>query len=222
MSKKMSEQFIKQHSARFEFAFEDNYMTVQALENYVAVATNDDLKALKSEYTRMRDVAQKRVKRLQNSEFNKSKYIVDRPEGFPKLKDLDPSDIPYAMHDLYKFLHAKTSTVSGQRVAMEKTIKTFKDNGIIITPEEYPPFIKALETMRKFKVMYDSEHVKELVDAMLSTSKADRRTWLRKKRISVLLEHSHELNKLTSKMTEKQGDFLPVDFDDALKEFGWI
>ena len=72
--------------ARFKFAYEDNYMTTQALENYVARATRDDLSALRSEYTRMRDVAQKRIKRLQASEFNQAKAVLERPEGFPKLK----------------------------------------------------------------------------------------------------------------------------------------
>ena len=208
--------------ARFKFAYEDNYMTTQALENYVARATRDDLSALRSEYTRMRDVAQKRIKRLQASEFNQAKAVLERPEGFPKLKELRPEDLPYAMNELYRFLHAKTSTVSGQRSRMMKTIKTFAEAGIQISPKEYPTFIKVLESLRKQKLMYDSEHVKQVTEAMLSTNKVDKRLWTSRKRLKAIMEHASELEKLTNRIAEHRGKMQAVDMDDALKEIGWL
>ena len=208
--------------ARFKFAYEENYMTTQALENYVARATRDDLSALRSEYTRMRDVAQKRIKRLQASEFNQAKAVLERPEGFPKLKELRPEDLPYAMNELYRFLHAKTSTVSGQRSRMMKTIKTFAEAGIQITEKEYPTFIKVLESLRKQKLMYDSEHVKQVTEAMLSTNKVDKRLWTSRKRLKAIMEHANELELLKNKMTAHRGKMTAVDMDDALKEIGWL
>ena len=208
--------------ARFSFNFEDKYMTTQALESYISSATRDDMAALKSEYTRMRDVAQKRLKRLQQSEFSQAKAVQDRPMGFPKLREMDAADLPYAMNELYRFLHAKTSTVSGQRSRMEKTIKTFEEAGIKISPKEYPTFIKVLESMRKNKLMYDSEHAKELTETMLSTNKVDKRIWTSRKRINALLAHAGELNKLQEKITAHRGKFTAVNMDEALKEFGWL
>lgn len=208
--------------ARFEFSYDTDFYQTQALENFAKMATRDDMAGLKAEYTRMRDVAQKRIKRLQRSEFSQAKAVVERPEGFPKLAELRESDIPYAMNDLYRFLAAKTSTVSGQRSRMQKTIQTFKEAGIDITPAEYPTFIKVLETMRKNKLMYDSEHAKELTEVMLSSNKVDKRLFTSRKRINVLLSHAAELNKLSDKISEHRGKFTAVNMDDALKEFGWI
>lgn len=208
--------------ARFKFAYEDNYLTTQALENYVARATRDDLSALRSEYTRMRDVAQKRIKRLQASEFKQAKAVIERPEGFPKLKELRPEDLPYAMNELYRFLHAKTSTVSGQRARMMKTIKTFAEAGIQISEKEYPTFIKVLESLRKQKLMYDSEHVKHVTEAMLSSNKVDKRLWTSRKRLKAIMEHASELELLQNKITAHRGKMTAVDMDDALKEIGWL
>lgn len=209
-------------ASRFKLGYSDEFYQTQALENYARMATRDDFSALKSEYTRMRDAAQKRLKRLQKSEFSQAKAVQERPEGFPKLADLKVSDIPYAMNELYRFLQAKTSTVSGQRARMMKTIQTFKESGIDITPKEYPTFIKVLESMRKNKLMYDSEHAKELTEAMLSSNKVDRRVWTSRKRINTLLKHAGELDKLTNRINESRGKFTAVNMDDALREFGWI
>lgn len=208
--------------ARFSFMYEEDFYQTQSLENYAATATRDDWKALKEEYTRMRDTAQKRLKRLQRSEFSQAKAVVERPGGFPKLSEISVRDLPYAMNDLYRFLHAKTSTVSGQRSRMLKTIQTFKEAGITISPKEYSTFIKVLETMRKNKLMYDSEHAKQVTEFMLSQNKIDKRLLTSRKRMAVLMEHANELNKLQEKVTAHRGKMLAVDMDDALREIGWI
>ena len=208
--------------ARFSFMYQEEFYQTQQLENYAAVATRDDWRALKEEYTRMRDTAQKRLKRLQKSDFSQAKAVTDRPGGFPKLSELRQEDIPYAMNDLFRFLRAKTSTVSGQRSRMEKTIQTFKEAGIEISPKEYPTFIKVLESMRKNKLMYDSEHAKAVTEFMLSNNKIDKRLLTSRKRISTLMAHARDLDKLSEKVTEHRGKMTAVDVDDALREIGWI
>ena len=208
--------------ARFSFMYQEEFYQTQQLENYAAIATRDDWRALKEEYTRMRDTAQKRLKRLQKSDFSQAKAVTDRPGGFPKLSELRQEDIPYAMNDLFRFLRAKTSTVSGQRSRMEKTIQTFKEAGIEISPKEYPTFIKVLESMRKNKLMYDSEHAKAVTEFMLSNNKIDKRLLTSRKRVSILMAHARDLDKLSEKVTEHRGKMAAVDVDDALREIGWI
>ena len=222
MKSTYSESFIRQHSARYSFKYEDSFYSTQALENYAAVATKDDWDILRAEYSEMRSVAQKRLTRLQKSEFAQAKAVTERPEGFPKLSELRQADIPYAMNDLFRFLRAKTSTVSGQRARMEKTIQTFKEAGINITSKEYPAFIKVLERMRKHKLFYDSEHAKQVTEFMLSTNKIDKRLLTSKKRLTTLLEHANDLDKLSKKVQKHKGKMLAVDMDKALKEIGWL
>ena len=218
----MREGYAKMSKARFSFMYQEEFYQTQQLENYAAVATRDDWRALKEEYTRLRDAAQKRLKRLQKSEFAQAKAVTERPGGFPKLSELRQADIPYAMNDLFRFLRAKTSTVSGQRSRMEKTIQTFKEAGINITPKEYPTFIKVLESMRKNKLMYDSEHAKQVTEFMLSSNKIDKRLLTSRKRINMLLNHANELDKLSEKVTAHRGKMQAVDVDDALREIGWL
>lgn len=212
----------KMSKARFFFMYQEEFYLTQQLENYAATATRDDWQALKDEYTRMRDTAQKRLKRLEKSDFSQSKVVTERPGGFPKLSELRQEDIPYAMNDLFRFLRAKTSTVSGQRARMEKTIQTFKEAGINITPKEYPSFIKVLERMRKHKLFYDSEHAKQVTEFMLSSNKFDKRLLTSKKRLKKLLDHANDLDKLSKKVQKHKGKMLAVDMDKALKEIGWL
>ena len=144
-------------SSRFDFNLPEKQYTTQALENYVHMATRDDMLALRAEYTRMRDTAQKRIKRIQEAGFGFSKYIQERPEGFPKLKDIDERDLPQAMNELYRFLSAKTSTLAGQRETMRKTIETFEKSGVTITPKEYPRFITDENIVNAEDEYYDED-----------------------------------------------------------------
>lgn len=215
-------------ASRFSFNLPEQQYTTQALENYVNMATRDDMIALRAEYTRMRDTAQKRIKRIQDAGFGFSKYIQERPEGFPKLKNIDERDLPQAMNELYRFLSAKTSTLSGQKETMRKTIETFKQSGISITPAEYPRFIQVLEKVRKSKMkqLYDSKDLKAVADASLAINKgendpASKLFLSNSKRLKKLLDHANELDKLTTAINNHRGKFTAVNMDKYIKSFGW-
>lgn len=215
-------------ASRFSFNLPEQQYTTQALENYVNMATRDDMIALRSEYTRMRDTAQKRIKRIQEAGFGFSKYIQERPEGFPKLKDIDERDLPQAMNELYRFLSARTSTLAGQRETMRKTIETFKSSGVDITPQEYPKFIEVLEKLRKSKMkqLYDSKDLKTFTEKRLNITKdeQDFKNKLfvtNKMRLKKLLDHVNELDKLTNKINRAPGKVTAVKMDKYIKSFGW-
>ena len=215
-------------ASRFDFNLPEKQYTTQALENYVHMATRDDMLALRAEYTRMRDTAQKRIKRIQEAGFGFSKYIQERPEGFPKLKDIDERDLPQAMNELYRFLSAKTSTLAGQRETMRKTIETFEKSGVTITPKEYPRFIEVLEKLRKSKIkqMYDSKDLKAVTDASLAitkdeNNKASKLFVSNASRLKKLLDHANELDKLTNAINNHKGKFTAVNMDKYIKSFGW-
>lgn len=215
-------------ASRFSFNLPEQQYTTQALENYVNMATRDDMIALRSEYTRMRDTAQKRIKRIQEAGFGFSKYIRERPEGFPKLKDIDERDLPQAMNELYRFLSARTSTLAGQRETMRKTIETFKSSGVDITPQEYPKFIEVLEKLRKSKMkqLYDSKDLKTFTEKRLNITKDERdfknKLFVTNKmRLKKLLDHVNELDKLTNKINSSSGKVTAVKMDKYIKSFGW-
>ena len=193
----------------FKFWFDEKYYTVQGAETMARMGTKDDLATMRAEYTRMRDVAQKRLKRLAKA-FPESKAVQSHPQGFKKLKDLDPRDFPKAFAELAKFVKAKGSTVTGQRQIKEKTIKTWQDQGLNLNQKNYDKTIKILEEMRRRKIVYGSDKAVELADSMLDLDDQQTNEWL--DHLDVLLQHTDELQEIP--------DLAGYDFDEILDMIG--
>ena len=193
----------------FEFWFDEKWYTVQGAETMVRMGTKDDLSTMKSEYTRMRDVAQKRLHRLEKA-FPESKAVQNHPNGFPKMKDLDKRDFAKAFADLAKFVKAKGSTVTGQKQIKQKTIKTWQEQGLNLNMKNYNKTIKILEEMRKRKLVYGSDKAVELADSMLSLDEQRTSEWL--DHLDYLLQHSEELQEIP--------DLNGYDFDEIVEMLG--
>lgn len=199
----------------FKFWFEDKWYTVQGAETMARLGTKDDMSTMRTEYTRMRDVAQKRIKRL-GKQFPESKAYQSHSKGFPKLKELDPRDFPKAFAELAKFVKAKGSTVTGQKQIKEKTIKTWQDQGLNLNSKNYDKTIKILEEMRKQKIVYGSDKAVELADSMLGLDDQRTNEWL--EHLDTLLSHTQELD-LWKDVLESRGE--EVDINQLIKDIGW-
>ena len=210
----------------FEFWFDEDWYSVQGAESMFRLGTSDDVKTMRAEYTRMRDAAQKRVKRLEKafpeSKAAQHKYDTGKKDsegrpiyasGFQKLKNLDPRDFPKAFAELAKFLKAKGSTVTGQKAIKEKTIKTWQDQGLDLNQSNYNTAIKILEEMRRQKIVYDSERVVALADSMMGLSKRQQNQWL--DRLADLLPNTEKVSTVMA-----QGTYVNVD--DVLREINFI
>lgn len=193
----------------FEFWFDEKWYTVQGAETMVRMGTKDDLSTMRSEYTRMRDVAQKRLHRLEKA-FPESKAVQNHPNGFPKMKDLDKRDFAKAFADLAKFVKAKGSTVTGQKQIKQKTIKTWQEQGLNLNMKNYNKTIKILEEMRKRKLVYGSDKAVELADSMLSLDEQRTDEWL--DHLDYLLQHTEELQEIP--------DLNGYDFDEIVEMLG--
>lgn len=90
-------------------------------ENYTPYMLHDwPLKDLRKEYTRLRDIAQKRIKRLRGDpEGAQSRVLQIFPEGIPRISDMHGSraQLESAMADLALFIRNPESTVSGVHAA---------------------------------------------------------------------------------------------------------
>ena len=193
----------------FQFLFDEKWYTVQGAETMARLGTKDDMSTMRAEYTRMRDVAQKRIKRLEK-QFPESKAYQSHRYGFPKLKELDKRDFAKAFSELAKFVRAKGSTVTGQKQIKQKTIKTWNEQGLSLNNQNYDKAIKILETMRKNKITYGSDRVVQLADTMQWLSDNDTNQWL--DNLEKLLPHADELKEIP----EVQG----YSFDEVLKMIG--
>lgn len=213
----------KASAPSFEFWFDEKWYTVQGAETMARLGTSDDMATMRSEYTRMRDVAQKRVTRLQKM-FPESRGAMHRYDtgktdsegnpiyksGFPTLKTLDPGDFPKAFAELAKFVRAKGSTVTGQKEIKAKTIKSWQEQGLNLNGKNYDKTIKILEEMRNRKLVYGSDKVVQLADTMLDLDDQQTNMWL--DHLDVLIQHTDELQEIP--------DVSGYDFDEILEMIG--
>ena len=213
----------------FQFWYEEKWYTVQGAETMISIGTKDDMATMRSEYTRMRDTAQKRIARLQklypDSVGAKHRYDTGKKDkegnpiykmGFPTLRSLDPKNFAKAFADLAKFLRAKGSTVTGQKQIKEKTIKTWQAQGLNLNSKNYDRTIKILNELRRQKIVYGSDDVVDVADAMLELDDQQFNDWL--DHIDTLLQHQQELD-LWQDVMESRGE--AVDIDEIIRELGW-
>ena len=161
----------------FDFWFDEKLYTVQGVETMLHHATKDDMSTIRSEYTRMRDAAQKRLKRLQK-EFPNSAAVREHAKGFAKLRDMDKKNFSKAFAELAKFLKAKTSTVSGQKDRMRKTISAWRKQGLDLNERNYKTVMDVLEEMRFQKIVYGSDTAVEFADIIDDLDSEAKQEWL--------------------------------------------
>ena len=231
MAKKFSDAFRKNMAPSFKLGFSNEYKySVPALESVYRRGNKTDWKEIRSEYSRMRDAAQKRLQRLDKSEFSESKAALMHPFGFPKLKEIDERDLPKAMNELYRFLRAGTSTVYGQREAKEKTIEKFNKAGFdkegfdLHDPENFKNFINVMERVRKLKITYGSDYAREFTEMIMKLPPKQRRSMMAKNRMRKLMQiaHNAELKKEFESMAASQGANLKAEtMDTFIKNMGY-
>lgn len=114
-------------------------------------------KELRREYTRLRDIARKRLQRLESSEFvDTSETYKQNKKGFKTIKQLinDTGNIKKTqfareLSKLARFLSSPTSTVSGIRKQRKKALQTLEEHGYTFVNEEnFDRFTKAMEEFR--------------------------------------------------------------------------
>lgn len=235
---KYSQKFIERHAPSFQLGFSNEYRySVQALESISRRGNKAEWKAIKAEYTRMRDTAQKRIKRLQSSEFYDSKALELHPEGFPRLRDLDIRDLPKAFNDLYRFIRASTSSVYGQRIAKEKTIEKFNNAGFkkegfdLRDPENFRNFISVMERVRKLKITYGSDYTREFTEMLMKLPKSKWRSAMAMNRMRQLMQIAHnedERKKFEAMVLAKEAESVKgkkgvtaEDFDKFIENMGY-
>lgn len=178
----------------------------------------DNLRGMRAEYTKMRDIAQKRIKRLGESEFAYTHAYTEHPKGFPKLKDISPQNFAKAFSELSKFVNAKASSVTGQRAIMMKTIKTWNEQGIPLNKETYQRTMQILEQMRRMKIMYDSDTAEDLARTTLGLS--DQQFGKVLDNLETFLLHHDNVSDYMESHYDAQSGYQLVDMDDFLNEIG--
>lgn len=197
------------------------------------VMQRENLSAMRREYTRMRDIAQKRIGRLRGSEFSGSvtaniQYDTGKRDkegnpimapGFQKLKNISDKDFAKAFSELSKFVGAKRSSVTGQREIRQKTIETWNEQGIPLNKQNYDRTIAILEEMRKRKIIYGSDTARELADTTLALNREQFDHVL--DNLETYLSHVDDVADAMDEMRDPQTGYTLIDMNELDEKIGW-
>ena len=84
---------------------------------------------LREEYTRLRKVANERMRALGKAGFSETEIYKYNKGLYDPQSKLSNEEIAARMPDLARFIEAKTSTVGGMREQQRETIETLNDKG---------------------------------------------------------------------------------------------
>lgn len=163
----------------FELAYPVEWYTPYGIANLTD-------KQLRDEYTRMRDAAQKRVKRLISSEFAGSQAARQYGRGFAKLGTLTVrppktagaeereiarqatrKNIEAEFMRMSVFLRSPEVSVAGLRERRAHNIKLLREHGYAVNNRNYMKYVKFLEAMRRRygAKIFDSDQAADLFSA---------------------------------------------------------
>ena len=189
------------------FSWDPETYTVEALESIIGSANKDDMSAIRTEYTRLRDIAHKRWKRLGESEFAESPAYTSHAGDFPKLREMDPRDLPKAFANMVRFLRAQTSTLSGQKSRRQKNIEEWNKLGLNLTEQNYDNVMKMLREMRSRKIIYGSDKVLAVVETTMQKG-WDFEEVLNSDKLAKMLRAPSKLKKIPKKKGQSLDEYF--------------
>lgn len=115
-------------------------------------------KEVRKEYTRLRDISQKRLKRLAAAGYTETDVYKKNVTHYPKLKDIKTkSELAQRLSDLSRFVGSSQSTVKGIKEREQKVLKTLRKSGYkYVNESNLSDFGEFMEYYRD--AMYDLEY----------------------------------------------------------------
>lgn len=106
-----------------------------------------DSKELRAEYTRLRDIAQKRLSRLGKSEFSNTQSYQRYKDAFPKLKEIkNEGELRLRLSQLAKFVSSSTSSITGLKQKRKKQLASLHERGYDwVTEENFQEFYEWID-----------------------------------------------------------------------------
>ena len=115
-----------------------DYYTLDAIR-HADVWTPENIRA---EYSRLRKIAQERLRTMAKSEIGRSSktYQINK-DRFKPVSEMTTGETKIALAEVAKMMQAKTGTLTGIKRAREQAIRTFQEHGYeFVTQETYNEF----------------------------------------------------------------------------------
>lgn len=122
-----------------------------------------DERTLRKEYTRLRDIAQKRLSRMGGTMFSESETYQQNVGQFEKTRDIKTeSQLRQNLTQLARFVMAESSTIQGQKAIMARGISTWREKGYDwVNESNWFDFVDFLDYVKSHE-----KHVYDLDDAL--------------------------------------------------------
>lgn len=169
---------------------------------------------IRSEYSRLRKIANQRLKALGNY-YLESKIYQKYNGQFITLREMDSvNEIAYRLSDMIRYLHTEAGTVTGlKRIRNEILDKLHEQGYNFVTKSnflEFTEFMDTLDTQAR-NMRYDSER---LVDLFEITFKKKIPTDVVKRDFEYFMDNKDKISKI------KKGDYDSVEeVRQAVKEY---
>ena len=142
---------------RASLSYEPEFYSPSNIRTYIKENGVGDIR---KEYTRLRDISQKRLKRMGSTMWARTQTYKRNVNHYPLLKDIkSEAELASRLSDLSRFISRKTGTVSGMETQMKKALKTLHEKQYnFVTRENYLDFGEFMEEYRfqKLDEQYDS------------------------------------------------------------------
>lgn len=175
---------------------------------------------IKHEYQRLRAIAQKRLKRIEESEIGRaSKTYYYNKDRYKPSSELKPYEMKLLLADLAKMMTARTGTLSGIKRARDLAIKTFHKHGYTFVNESN--YIDLGEFFRQWKdgMMrgYGSTVALDFYEA-IRNSEAFEKAAERKDKTAQILRDFEAWHDEKNKPHKKERNVIEKSADDLFKE----
>ena len=120
-------------------------------------------KEIRDEYRRLRNIANKRIKRLEEAGYQQTQTYLRNVGSYKAPSNYTMEELQYKLYQISKFVSAKSSTVSGMRIIEKAAIEKLKDKdlGRINNLQEFGDFMDWARTKYK-NSDFDSERAAEV------------------------------------------------------------
>lgn len=123
-------------------------------------------KELRQEYSRLKSIAKKRIKRLESSDYSKLSGYRSVMGYLLPLKDfrpgIDDAQLKRSYREVVKFLNAPTSTIKGIRQEVRERAASLNDNGYtFINEKNFASFVEFMEWVRGYNAAMEYEYIPE-------------------------------------------------------------
>ena len=151
---------------------------------------------LRKEYSKLRDIAQKRIKRMEGKPEAAGTYEQHKG-GFPKLKGMSRADVVRALGEVSDFLVAKSGSLSGIRKRNEEISEALEEKGIHVPKDQIARFGAFMNAMKRALGVnrgdYASAQIANLWNELFEQGKISQSKF--EKRVKELMEDIEEEQK---------------------------